>query len=299
MVRELILKNSFNNRLVLSSLTEYNQVHQQPFFFSVKYVEEGVETYQIDGKVFDVHSKEYLLTGCATTPYEIYVRSAVPVKGMCLFLPASFVLDVYTNMIKNEDFLLDYPGESLSPLQIQEKIHGTTASSTVLIKNIYEQACSGSLLECDSSSLFYSLCEKLLFNVQEVTKQKKHASFMKKSTTKELTHRLILVKTKLDHEPDKPWSMTELSKSVNLSEFHFFRCFKRIFNITPHQYLLERRMLLATSLLSKRKHSITEVALLTGFSDVHAFSKAFKKRNGFAPSDYENRSTQNLHFLNA
>jgi transcriptional regulator GlxA family with amidase domain len=69
-----------------------------------------------------------------------------------------------------------------------------------------------------------------------------------------------------------------------LSPFHFIRTFRQAYQLTPYQYLLEVRLQNAQQMLQSKSLAITEVSHSCGFSDVCAFSKAFKKRFGIAPS---------------
>ena len=68
------------------------------------------------------------------------------------------------------------------------------------------------------------------------------------------------------------------------TEYHFYRLFKSVFGISPHQKLVQNRLHFACNLLRSRKATVTEAALSGGFPDVYSFSKSFKKHFGFSPS---------------
>ncbi|MBQ6706031.1 MAG: helix-turn-helix transcriptional regulator [Clostridia bacterium] len=75
------------------------------------------------------------------------------------------------------------------------------------------------------------------------------------------------------------------------SEFHYsynrFRhLFAERFSVSPHEYLLMRRLEHAETLLLRTKLNVTEIAYRTGFNTSSAFSKAFRKRNGMSPKEY-------------
>ncbi|UQZ88641.1 XRE family transcriptional regulator [Deltaproteobacteria bacterium Smac51] len=75
------------------------------------------------------------------------------------------------------------------------------------------------------------------------------------------------------------------SPAAQSSRFHFIRLFRRDTGLTPHQYLLRRRVKLARALLSDRL-SIADVALETGFYDQSHLDRYFKKVVGLSPRDY-------------
>jgi AraC-like DNA-binding protein len=57
-----------------------------------------------------------------------------------------------------------------------------------------------------------------------------------------------------------------LSTIANLSIYHFAREFKRSTGVTPHNYLLRKRVERAKDMLARTDYSLTEVALAAGFS---------------------------------
>ncbi len=56
--------------------------------------------------------------------------------------------------------------------------------------------------------------------------------------------------------------------------------------ITPHQYIIEIKMLKAKELL-KAGYKISEISNLIGFYNEKAFSRAFKKHEGFSPVQFK------------
>jgi AraC family transcriptional regulator len=71
-------------------------------------------------------------------------------------------------------------------------------------------------------------------------------------------------------------SIGSLAKECSLSEFHFLRSFSRIHGITPYQFILSKELAKEGELLNSNR-SVSDVAAISGFADVAAFSKAFKK----------------------
>jgi transcriptional regulator GlxA family with amidase domain len=60
--------------------------------------------------------------------------------------------------------------------------------------------------------------------------------------------------------------------------------------LSPHQYLLELRIVRARSLLTEAEFSVKEIATQTGFEDEHYFSRLFRQKLHFTPSQWRNRS---------
>ena len=73
-----------------------------------------------------------------------------------------------------------------------------------------------------------------------------------------------------------------------MSKSHMLHLFKEHTNMSLHQYILVKRVLLATRLMHQGM-SATQAALESGFSDYSRFYKAFVKATGLSPRDYLRR----------
>ena len=76
---------------------------------------------------------------------------------------------------------------------------------------------------------------------------------------------------------------------VPLSKEYVRKLFIKEHGISPLQYLKQKRIELAKSLLAKKEGTIriNEIAETCGFSDSAYFSRLFKKETGFAPNDFQ------------
>ncbi len=109
--------------------------------------------------------------------------------------------------------------------------------------------------------------------------------------------RLLGAKNFIDLNLSLPLTVTEMAGFAHMSQFHFCRLFKELFKQSPYQYYLSKKIVAAASLLSSTAHSITDVAVTTGFADVYSFSKVFKSFYGVSPSQFRagNTSKQKYH----
>ena len=81
-------------------------------------------------------------------------------------------------------------------------------------------------------------------------------------------------------------TIKHIAIQCNLSEFHFFRLYKKVYGESPYHYMLQKRMEFAAGLLKDPFINVTDVASMSGFADVYSFSKAFKKHFRVAPSKF-------------
>jgi len=78
-----------------------------------------------------------------------------------------------------------------------------------------------------------------------------------------------------------------VASGVFVSKFHFIRQFSRIYGVTPHRYLTERRMEAAKELLETGV-AVAEACRRVGFSSVPSFSVVFRRYIGCSPAKVRN-----------
>ena len=77
-----------------------------------------------------------------------------------------------------------------------------------------------------------------------------------------------------------------IATEVGISRVHLHRKLKELTNQSTRDLIRNVRLKQAASLLANQYHNITEVATLTGFTNVAYFSTAFKELYGVPPSTY-------------
>ena len=99
-------------------------------------------------------------------------------------------------------------------------------------------------------------------------------------------HRLARARRLIDECYNLPLDLEQISKEACLSRFHFLRLFRRAFNKTPHQYLIQRRIEKAKELLTSSRLTVTDVCFEVGFESLGSFSTLFHKQVGHPPVAY-------------
>ena len=90
------------------------------------------------------------------------------------------------------------------------------------------------------------------------------------------------------HVYDTTLKINRLHLACGVSDTYFRKIFVSIFNMTPQEYLVEARLSYAKSIIESGDfETIAEVAELSGYSDALYFSKAFKKKYGYPPSNMD------------
>jgi AraC-like DNA-binding protein len=97
---------------------------------------------------------------------------------------------------------------------------------------------------------------------------------------------LLRAKDLADARYFEPLDVAELAAAAGLSRAHFSREFRRTFGVSPHGYLLTRRLERAAALLRTTDGSVAEVCMSVGLQSVGSFTTSFKRAYGKTPTEY-------------
>ena len=85
---------------------------------------------------------------------------------------------------------------------------------------------------------------------------------------------------------DPNYSNSELAGLVGMSTNGFHRLFSEQIGMTPHAYVLQRKIDLACGLLLHSTETIDAIAATCGFNDRAYFARAFRRQLNLSPSEY-------------
>ncbi len=86
-------------------------------------------------------------------------------------------------------------------------------------------------------------------------------------------------------------SMSVAAKKSFVSDAYFRRLFKKEYGVSPKEYVINKRIEHATSLILAGDCSLKEVAAYSGYKDYKLFSTEFKRLTGYTPSKYSYSAT--------
>lgn len=96
----------------------------------------------------------------------------------------------------------------------------------------------------------------------------------------------LRIQTVIDHiekNLGEALPLEELANLANLSMYHFARVFRARLDQSPHQYIMERRLVFANKLLNQTEIPISQVAYDCGFSSQSHLTVAFRRSYGVTP----------------
>lgn len=84
----------------------------------------------------------------------------------------------------------------------------------------------------------------------------------------------------------KPLTPLQISAAANVSERECYRCFQRIIQTTPVNYLLQYRIQSAAALLAQTDLTVTEISTRVGFNSPSYFTKIFVRHMNITPRQF-------------
>lgn len=80
-------------------------------------------------------------------------------------------------------------------------------------------------------------------------------------------------------------SIADIAHYTGRSLAAFKRDFKKLSNLPPQKWLMEKRLNVAQDKIEKEKKKVSDVYLEVGFKNISHFSTAYKKKFGYSPSN--------------
>jgi AraC-like DNA-binding protein len=81
-------------------------------------------------------------------------------------------------------------------------------------------------------------------------------------------------------------SLERLARHCHTSSFHFSRIFKKVLNMSPHQYLLGIRLQHAKILLITSAKPVRDIAFECGFNSLEHFATAYRQQFKTSPTQH-------------
>jgi AraC family transcriptional regulator len=94
---------------------------------------------------------------------------------------------------------------------------------------------------------------------------------------------LRLARNAINSRLEEELSLEQLAHECRLSVTHFAKAFARSTGISPHRWLMQRRVDVAKDLMLTTDSSLVEISLKCGFSDQSHFTRVFAEATGETP----------------
>lgn len=120
-----------------------------------------------------------------------------------------------------------------------------------------------------------------------LVKMLREASNADETIAEDIWHSL---KTYIDEHPEEKMTLNTLASKSFYNPSYLSRAFKQKFGLSPMEYVRERRIEMAMSLLDDTNLSVDDIIDKVGFSDRSAFYHAFSKKTDLTPAEYREKN---------
>lgn len=145
----------------------------------------------------------------------------------------------------------------------------------------------------------YDFLTNVLKNAGDAVREKKRQAMLKdygkiylggitKAKSEDTVDVVEQVIQYIDLHLSEKLNVKELANMVYISPDHLTRSFKKRLHMTVSDYILQKRMVLASELLKERKMTITMVSDSVGFGNYSYFTEQFKHYYKMTPREYQN-----------
>jgi AraC-like DNA-binding protein len=231
----------------------------------LNFVLEGLEQYEINGRLMTVQAGEFILVEAGTTARAILPQRQVT-RGLCIYLPD--------------------PESDRRPSPLGDAFQLATADGALsrqlhaVARFLTEQPSRGSAV---AGRVVRDASTGLDQLVAELTPRLMRIDAARPRTRRELLEKAERARRYLHDHPYQAVGLSELSEAAAMSPFHLTRVFSAVFGQAPATYHRRIRIELAERELEKGNMSIQEVAQRFGFAEASSFSRAFHRSRGKRP----------------
>lgn len=123
--------------------------------------------------------------------------------------------------------------------------------------------------------LLYKMNEKLLAGLDSV-----------KTAESPYFQKLLWIRESIYRWPGRDYSIDDMAKELSLSRSRFQHIYTETFGVSVNKDIINSRLEKAAELLKTTDMSISEIAMIVGYSSIQYFTRQFKTGMGITPVQY-------------
>src|ERR1700677_392917 len=208
---------------------------------------------------------------CGATLFDLSDLPMVEVEGrydmMRVYLPRQRMISVAESMARRSDVRLRLPKPGFDDYIITNLLN--------MINFAFDNPEQTSQLLIDEVSVL--LMSHLIHNYSDISPPERSRGGL--ASWQERIAKEILVARICD-----PPTADELGRACGVSARHFFRAFRQSTGRTPHQWLMQERVVEAKNLLEHSDRTLAEISAMCGYANLSHFCRAFLRNFGQSPS---------------
>lgn len=270
----------------LPVLTLNNDLIQWPRIFErhchrmqeLSLAKSGEGVYCIDGREYEIHPGDVFIIG-NTEHHQLIPNQDVPIVNMSLHIDPDFICMPFESTM-GASFLNVFNNHNM---KFTNRLDGNDPATKTISALLLELEC-----EADSQAPYYHLKVRVLLEMIliEILRNFDYFNLTPRECNirKADIYRINDVLDHINYNISQPLTLNDLAKIACVSPAYFSSIFKRYYGIALFEYIAQKRVEYARSLLRTSSYSITEIAQICGFNNSTSFNKTFQRIMGCTPS---------------
>lgn len=258
----------------------YYPLHWTPL--SLKTVISGQEHYIIEGRRYTVDQNNFLILNEGTW-YESYIRDDECTESFTINFNRQSQLAAINLITASASQLLENTlNVPVSFPEFMLRLYRRIDNFSVRLKHL-RHLVTLKQMDLRAEETVHQLLADLMQLSIRTSNEVDNIVAKKRSTREELYRRLHMAKDFIHSNYATNISLDLLAKTSYLNSYYLLRAFKSYFGVSPGQYLIQRRMEVANSLILNTLKPVNQICYAVGYNDLSSFSKLFKDYYGLAP----------------
>lgn len=261
---------------------------------SLKFAFSGNEFYEYSKKKVKVTAGNFLVINQGQE-HASWIESENWVNSFAIYFTPDFVATGITDLITSDDELLDDPFnivDKSGKINFFQNLFPFTSDflqEIAFFKKFLEETGGRETLLVNKKlrSIFLKFVQA---HKEELNVEIKKIDAVKLSTKTEIVKRLHIAKDMMESFYLKPLSIQDISRACYLSENLLLRYFKLVYDVSPHQFLINKRLEFAKTQLISTNDTFNDITYAAGFECPSSFGRLFKERFGHTPNELRKMS---------
>jgi AraC family transcriptional regulator len=242
---------------------EYSRFRQT---LSIKAILNGSEHYYLDRRRLCVTDETYLILN-EGREYASVLEAPQDATSFCIFFRPGMAGEVAgSSRMDTAQALEAGPNPERRPAEFAEHLRRHDKSVSPVLHYIRHHVQLGLDDAGWYEEQFEYLLARMLRSESDVSRLPERVDCIGSAKRRELVRRLCWSTDYMHSNLHKELSLTDIARAAHLSNYHYLRLFRQVYQMTPMTYLRVQRTQRALALLNSTSLGIQEIADQVGFS---------------------------------
>jgi AraC family transcriptional regulator len=274
----------FRANVLLSARARGHTVKAFPGPLSVKSVVSGEAVWRVAGQNYTVDR-----TGCLIVargePYDMTLRSDVPVETFVVFFADAMAADVATVRMHPLTRLLDDPSSrSTEEFPITRRLWAEETALPHALRRL-----RGVADDASADARLRDILDAFVDLAATVRSERDRIQAAGAATRAELHRRVLKGRALLDDTLERSFDLDSAAAEACLSPHHFHRTFSAALGEAPYAYVARRRIERARRMLEESDMPVADICAAVGYESLASFTTRFRRKVGTTPAAYRTK----------